>query len=250
MKQILCFGDSNTYGLIPREERRFEWGIRWSSILDERVRKKGYRVVEEGLCGRTTIFNDTYRRGRKGTELLPVLLEAHSPVDIVVLMLGTNDCKTVYGATPERIGEGIEELIDQIQTFDPNIQVVLVSPIALGSNVWKEEYDIEFNQHSVEVSRKLPEVYENIAKKRGIEFLAASDYANPSSIDQEHMDAENHRFFAEAISRKVQGLITKKVVADHNRVFFCFRANVLSIIDLLWKKYLEELAKYKDKALE
>ncbi len=218
MKGILCFGDSNTYGLIPGEQGRFEWGIRWSSILDEHVRKKGYRVIEEGLCGRTTIFNDAYRRGRKGTELLPVLLETHSPIDIVILMLGTNDCKMVYGARPERIGEGVEELVEQIQSFDSDIQIVLVSPIALGREVWK--YDVEFNQHSVEVSRKLPEVYREVARKRGLEFMAASDYANPSSVDQEHMDAENHGFFAEAISRKIESMVEEELPRDSDTLFF------------------------------
>lgn len=220
MKQILCFGDSNTYGLIPGKQRRFGWGVRWSSILDERVRKKGYRVIEEGLCGRTTIFDDTYRKGRRGTELLPILLEAHSPIDIVILMLGTNDCKTVYDATPERIGEGIEELVEQIQSFDSNIQIVLVSPIALGSEVWKEEYDMEFSQYSVKVSERLPEVYQEIAWRRGLEFFAASDYANPSREDQEHMDAENHRLFAEAISRKIEDIIEGELSGNSGELLF------------------------------
>lgn len=58
MKQILCFGDSNTYGLIPGTKARYDWNIRWSGILGERMRPYGYRVVEEGLCGRTTVFDD------------------------------------------------------------------------------------------------------------------------------------------------------------------------------------------------
>ncbi len=210
MKQILCFGDSNTYGLIPGIQGRYEWGTRWSSILDECVRKKGYRVIEEGLCGRTTIFDDRYRKGRKGTELLPILLEAHSPIEIVVLMLGTNDCKTAYGATPERIGEGIEELINQIHNYNPAIRILLVSPIALGDKVWEEGYDVEFDKNSVSVSKELPRVYKSISKRRGIEFLAASDYAKPSSTDQEHMDAENHKQFARGISDKIESMITQQ----------------------------------------
>lgn len=238
MKQILCFGDSNTYGLIPGGQGRFGWGIRWSSILDEHVRKKGYRVIEEGLCGRTTVFDDTYRAGRRGTELLPVLLETHSPVDIVILMLGTNDCKAVYGATPERIGEGVEELVGQIQRFDSEIQIVLVSPIALGAGLCDSlppneaerrltayagfggiPYETEYNRRSIEVSQKLPAVYRELAEKRGLEFLAASDYANPSSVDMEHMDAENHRFFAEAISRKIEGMIVGELTKNCDTLF-------------------------------
>lgn len=217
MKQILCFGDSNTYGLIPGTQGRYAWGSRWTSILDERLRTWGYRVSEEGLCGRTTIFNDVHRKGRRGTELLPVLLEAHNPIDIVVLMLGTNDCKTAFHATPEQIGEGIEALLDQIQAFDPNIQIVLVSPIALGELVWEEAYDPEFDKASVTVSKALPEIYAAIAERRGIEFLAASDYARPSITDQEHLDLQGHRQFAEAISGKLEEIIVQRSLKESRR---------------------------------
>ena len=92
MKQILCFGDSNTYGLIPGTKARYDWNIRWSGILGERMRPYGYRVVEEGLCGRTTVFDDLYRDGRNASKMLPAILETHNPVDRIILMLGTNDC--------------------------------------------------------------------------------------------------------------------------------------------------------------
>ena len=74
MKQILCFGDSNTYGLIPGTENRYNWEIRWTGRLDAAVRGKGYRVIEEGLCGRTTVFEDPLREGRRGTALLGTVL--------------------------------------------------------------------------------------------------------------------------------------------------------------------------------
>ena len=139
MKQILCFGDSNTYGLIPgTTNQRYGWGTRWTSILDDKVRTKGYRVIEEGLCGRTTVFDDPFRTERRGTEMLPAILESHRPVDTIVLMLGTNDCKSVYSATPEVIGQGIEQLLDQINTVNPDAKILLVSPIYLGERIWEE----------------------------------------------------------------------------------------------------------------
>lgn len=218
MRQILCFGDSNTFGLVPGTVGRYEWGTRWTSILDERVRNQGYRVLEEGLCGRTTIFDDSTRIGRRGTELLPVLLESHKPLDIVILMLGTNDCKTAYHASAEEIGEGVEQLIDQIRVSNPDIQIILASPIALGEGVWEEGYDIEFDLHSREVSKQLPEVYRRIAEKRKIDFLAASDYVTPSITDREHMDAEGHRKFADAITKKVEEVIQRTAQSDKSNL--------------------------------
>lgn len=128
MKQIVCFGDSNTYGLIPGTTDRYDWNTRWTGIVGEEMSRQGYLVQEEGLCGRTTIFDDPLRAGRRGTELLPVVLETHSPIDIVILMLGTNDCKSHYGASAEVIGLGIRQLIQQVKAGVPDAKLILVSP--------------------------------------------------------------------------------------------------------------------------
>lgn len=210
MKQILCFGDSNTYGLIPGTEERYEWNVRWTSILEERFRKKGYRILEEGLCGRTTVFDDPIREGRRGTEILPTLLESHKPIDIVVLMLGTNDCKTVYSACGSVIGKGIEKLLEQIKQKAPASKVVLMSPILLGEGVWEEGYDREFDRDSVKTAQSLPEVYRKIAEAHEIYYLPASEYAAPCKADREHMDAEGHRKLAEALTALLDQIITKE----------------------------------------
>ena len=122
MKQILCFGDSNTWGYDGESRERLPWGVRWTSLLQEKLNKEKYRVIEEGLCGRTTVFEDPLRDGRKGTALLPTLLETHAQVDVITLMLGTNDCKTVFGASADVIGKGILRLLDQIQEYAPKVE--------------------------------------------------------------------------------------------------------------------------------
>jgi len=208
MKQILCFGDSNTYGLIPGTKDRYDWDTRWSGRIGQRLWEDGCRIVEEGLCGRTTVFDDPLRDGRRGTELLSVILETHKPVDVVVLMLGTNDCKTAYETTPEKIGVGIERLLDQIWREREDLPVLLISPIHLGADV--EKYDREFDRRSVEVSKGLKKVYEQIAKRRGIAFLAASDVALPGEKDQEHMTREGHAALAEAVFEKVREILLEK----------------------------------------
>ena len=75
MREILCFGDSNTYGLIPKTGGRYDRNTRWTGILERRLYEKDYRIVEEGLCGRTTVFEDELREGRRGASLLPTLFE-------------------------------------------------------------------------------------------------------------------------------------------------------------------------------
>ena len=102
-------------------------------------------------------------------------------------------------ASAERIGKGIEKLIQQIKKHDPTIDILLVSPIELGEDVWKPGFDPEFDQHSVKVSKQLKQTYLKIAWKYGCDFLAASDVAKPSKADMEHMNEEGHKNLAEAI---------------------------------------------------
>jgi lysophospholipase L1-like esterase len=195
MKEILCFGDSNTYGLIPGTKNRYGRDTRWTGLIEQQLYGKGCRIIEEGLCGRTTVFEDELREGRKGAAFLPTLLESHAPVDRVVLMLGTNDCKTYNHASADRIGKGIEKLIQQIRKADPAIDILLVSPIELGEDVWKPGFDPEF----VKVSKQLKQTYLKIAWKYGCDFLAASDVAKPSKADMEHMNEKGHKNLAKAI---------------------------------------------------
>lgn len=198
MKRILCFGDSNTYGYIPDGSGRYGEDVRWTGLLQKKLASEAI-IIEEGLCGRTTVFQDALRHGRRGVDILPVVLESHAPLDLVIVMLGTNDCKTVYGASAEVIGKGMEQIVGQIKTLAPQAKILLISPIRLGEDVWKPEYDPEFNKESVAVSKKLPDVYAKLADKNECMFLAASDYAEPSRIDREHLDEEGHKALANAI---------------------------------------------------
>ena len=197
MKQILAFGDSNTWGLIPGTGERYPEHIRWTGILRKAVAKLGYTVLEDGVCGRTTVFRDPVRSGRKGIESI-----AHyekDPLSAVILMLGTNDCKTVFRASPEQIGCGLEQCLNRFEALVPPERILVVSPLLLGKDVWKPEKDPAFDRQSVETCAALKDVYARIAGKRGSAFLAASDYASACHVDSEHLNAEGHEKLAAAI---------------------------------------------------
>lgn len=203
MKTLLTYGDSNTWGLIPGSapHRRFPLESRWTGILQSLT--DDVRIVEEGLCGRTTVFEDAIRPGRNGLRSLPLILESNSPIDALVLMLGTNDCKALYGASSHIIGRGIELCLDEITKYVDPAKILLVSPIHLGDEVWLPEKDPEFNTTSIEISKELKDVYGRIASKRGIAFLAASDIAVASKVDDEHLDEAGHLLLAKAIHSKL-----------------------------------------------
>ncbi len=207
MKQILAFGDSNTWGLIPGTSpyERYPRGVRWTSILEKRL--GNVHVVEDGLCGRTTTFEDEYRPGRKGICSLSATLKDYSSLDFAILMLGTNDCKSFFNLSAGAIGKGIEECLDVLEKYLEPQRILLISPLNLGKDVWREDKDPDFSIKSVTVSRQLKDVYRDIARKKGVNFMAASDVVEPSEIDNEHMDAESHRKFANAVAEKLALLV-------------------------------------------
>ena len=186
MRQILCYGDSNTYGLVPKENARYPWGIRWTSRLNEKLGLQQYRVIEEGMCGRTTVFDDPFRDHRNGAKFVNAVLETHGASDLIILMLGTNDCKTAYKTTPQLIGKGVETVIAKIRSFAP-----------------------DFYRESVDVSKGLADVYAEIARNEHLYFLDASDVAAPSDTDQEHLNEEGHAKLAEAIYEKVDDIFAE-----------------------------------------
>lgn len=204
MKRVLCFGDSNTWGYNPKNGERFPKGVRWTSILQNKFIKKNVEIVEEGLCGRTSVFEDSYRAGRKGIDALAEIFQSEEIYDEVILMLGTNDCKSCYNNTAETIAEGVARCLQKILQYVAPEHVLLVSPISLGEKVWKSEFDPEFNQESILVSHQLKKAYKKVAETYGVHFLAASDYVQPSETDQEHLNAEAHQRFAEVIYEKLE----------------------------------------------
>ena len=201
MGSILAFGDSNTWGLIPGTKKRYPWGVRWTSLVQEELKEN--RIIEDGLCGRTTVFEDQLRPFRKGAEVLPLALEGNYPLDGAIIMLGTNDCKTMFNASEHVIGLGLEKCLDELEKYLLPEQILVISPISLGEDVWRPEKDPEFDASSVETSINLRQEYERIAKRRGNRFLAASDVAGASIVDDEHMDEEGHKALAFAIVQKL-----------------------------------------------
>lgn len=113
MKNILFFGDSNTYGYKPDKSGRYDYDVRWTGRIANLLGNE-YNIIEEGLCGRTTIFPDAVRDARKGIDLIGVVVESHKPVDVIAIMLGTNDCKTEFHADAKTIAKEWRQLQERL----------------------------------------------------------------------------------------------------------------------------------------
>jgi lysophospholipase L1-like esterase len=219
LKHILCYGDSNTFGLIPKAavtdnplEFRYAPDVRWTGRLG-RLLGEEYRVIEEGLNGRTICFDDPTTEARNGLPLFYPILVSHQPLDLIVVMLGTNDTKGIYSASPQDIARGLERLIKVAlnpYTYldERRPEVLIVSPIRIGKGIAGSRLAGIYDEASIARADALPEVYRNVAKTYGLHFLAASEYAEPSPCDCIHMDAENHRKLAEALAEKIKEIFS------------------------------------------
>lgn len=206
MKNILCFGDSNTFGTNP-SGGRWARNQRWTGILQERLGNEFY-VIEEGLGGRTAAAEDFLEGDKNGQRHLPIALRSHRPLDLVVLMLGTNDLKHRFGLLSRDIAEGAAQLGRMVKAYDygpqyPIPDVLLISPILIGEHVEDSPF-FGFSSDAAGASRQLAPLYRAHAEAHGWLYLDAASVAGPSDLDQLHMEACGHRALAEAVEAVIR----------------------------------------------
>ena len=198
---MLCYGDSNTWGSDPETGERFAPDVRWPGVL-ARGLGDGFRVVEEGLNGRTTVYDDPIEGAHKnGRTYLRACLESHSPIDLVTLMLGTNDLKARFGASASDIAQGAVSLADEILRSGCGPGggapvVVMISPAPVG----KLTDMAEMFRGAEEKSGRFAAHYERFAEQYGCEFLDAGAVISSSDIDGIHLEAEEHRKLGGAVA--------------------------------------------------
>lgn len=212
MKTILCYGDSNTWGHNPEftsiHDIRLDTTAHWPRLLGKQL-GSGYDVIEEGLGGRTTVYEDAASPGRSGLSMLVPIIQSHLPLDMLIFMLGTNDTKVVQSAPVIEIAAGMELLLKT--ALNPYLYgdrtppaVLLVSPIHV---VAKGMFSGMFDQASEEKSRQLSAEYNRLANTYGCGFLDAADHVAPSPRDGIHLDAAGHRVLAGAMTAKVLDML-------------------------------------------
>ena len=209
MKSVVCFGDSNTYGHNPVNGERLPESVRWSCLL-QGLLGDDFKVIEEGLNGRTTVFDDPNDDWKNGIDYIKGILCTHRPFAYLVIMLGTTDMKTVYNASPEAISAGMNEIVtkaekvmDLKQGYVPKI--LIVSPPEISADILTGPFGDSFDERSIDKSKRLAEYYKKVADKHGCMFLDAKQYIKPSVEDGLHLGPDGHKGLAEIISKTILG---------------------------------------------
>jgi lysophospholipase L1-like esterase len=242
MKTILCFGDSNTWGYIPGSDGgRAPLEDRWPSVLEAALNaqtgeQRAYQVIAEGLNGRTTVFEEPMSPGKSGIAALPMLLDTHAPLDLVIIMLGTNDTKNFFRVSAEQIARGMECLAEAVArseagpvadsnpgaavaarghapaagpTWPPVVPVpelLIVAPAPIGDLNDDMRPHFAPQERATTVSRGLAGAYRQLAEQLGAGFFDAGPVAEVGS-DGVHLTVTGQRALGAALAEKVRELM-------------------------------------------
>jgi lysophospholipase L1-like esterase len=206
MKTILCYGDSNTWGYDAARTTdtvrvRFTWDERWPGVLQQLL-GRDYHVIEEALCGRTTVWEDPIEGHKSGKTYLIPCLDSHAPIDLVILMLGSNDLKKRFSLPARDIAAGIGTLVGMIQASGsgPDGQaprILIVTPPPLG--ILKPDFQ-EMFEDAAEKTPRLAAHYQAVAERYHCGFLDTTTFLAPDPADGLHLDVAAHRALGDCVA--------------------------------------------------
>lgn len=215
-KHIVCLGDSNTHGSCadPKDSadgtRRFNEEERWPCRL-QKLLGDDYLVLEEGMSGRTMVSTDPLTEGIPALDVIYPILMTHEPVDLLIIMLGTNDTKDRFGLSPACIAAGMDRLLNKAKTTPcwgthaPNILVIC--PPHIGKEMADGPIGPIMGVHCAEKSAQLAVCMEPVVKAQGFAFLDAEGIAEINQIDYTHLTRKGHADLANHLAQIIPALI-------------------------------------------
>lgn len=209
MKSLLAFGDSLTWGFIPGTRARYPFDQRWPNVLQAEL-GAGFKVYENALNARTTVHDNPFRDDRSGLRVLPVLLEAHAPLDLVILSLGSNDFHTNYGLSPMHVARGMRRLVQLVKTHQtepgmPVPEVLVVSPPRIIRT--QDPYYAGMFGDTHAVFDQLAPLYQALALEEGAHFFDAAKVVSAAPTDGIHLTAEDTVALGMALVAPVQTIL-------------------------------------------
>ena len=208
-RTIVCFGDSNTFGVVPSLVRggghRFAPERRWPGILRKQL-GEGFDIIEEGHPGRTTVHDDPVDGAHKnGRKALPMVLESQAPIDMMILMLGINDLKMRFSMATSDIIDSVEILINDIRASSAGHGGQPPTVLLIGPPPLRELGRLaDMLTGAEKKSAHFPELFLDLARRTDVLFLDAAAQIEVSAVDGIHLDGDAHRILGQALAKLVK----------------------------------------------
>lgn len=196
MAEIVCFGDSNTFGFNPRNGKRYDENTRWSGILKNKL-KQNYKVVESGCNNRTCYSINPDSDELTGFKALPKCIK--STTEYLILAVGLNDLQKFYSSTDEEIKNGLVNLINIAKNISPKIEIIILAPSRINDNILNSYFAMLFNKEAIEKSIKMSQLYIEVANKENCKYINLDNFVKTSAIDGLHYLEEEHKQIANLI---------------------------------------------------
>jgi lysophospholipase L1-like esterase len=210
--QILVYADSLSWGIVPLTRKRLGFEARWPGVMEHTLnaRQQSVRVIEDCLNGRRTVWDDPFKPGRNGLVGLAQQIEIHSPLALVILMLGTNDFQSMHPHNAWHAAQGIAALVGAIRhaPIEPGMPVppvLVVAPPPIQTP--KGPIAAKFAGAEVKCVG-LAEAYRSVAAELGCSFFDSGTVTSASRVDGIHLDADQHRALGEALAACVAPLVS------------------------------------------
>ena len=201
MKKIICYGDSNTFGFNAKDGSIFDENTRWTSLLQKNLGAE-YEVVNEGMYDRTG-FSDNPRGDLfSGPKHFLEMLSKTDNIDLLILAIGTNDLQSQYNISFDTIENGLRNLVNLAKTKVKNI--IIIPPVKLDERILKGAFNTQFDETGVEKSKKVGQIYRQIADENGCEIFDINEFTTPSDYDGLHYDENSHRLIAEKLAEFIK----------------------------------------------
>lgn len=214
MNQILVYGDSLSWGIVPGSRKRFGFAERWPGILEAKLNGTGlhFRVIEDCLNGRRTDWDDPIKPGRRGTDGLGQRIEINSPLELVIILLGTNDFQCMHQNSPRDSANGIAKLIAEVRSAPleptmsyPDILVIAPPLIQKAKGAISEKF-----AGAEDRAQGLTQAIQAVAREQVCHFFDAASVTQTSRVDGVHLDLDQHAALGTGLFPIVRGIIEPK----------------------------------------
>lgn len=201
MKNILCYGDSNTFGFNPKDNSRYDENTRWTAILQKNL-GAGYKIINEGMPNRTGFVDNPEGIIFSSQKHFPEALSKINNIYVLILAIGTNDLMFQYKITFDTVEKGLSNLIKTAKEKTNNI--LIIPPTIMNENILNGYFGAMFDKTSIAKSKEIWKIFKKVSAENHCKYFDINEFTKPSTFDGLHYDEKSHKLIADKLTEFIR----------------------------------------------